>query len=53
MNGRTVGSVHSTVRRQEIGVRQMSGNKLMMKLKLTIETDNHAMVGVPPGVMFS
>jgi hypothetical protein len=37
----------------EIGVRQMSGNKLMiLKLKLTIETDNRTTVGVPE-VIFS
>jgi hypothetical protein len=46
--------VNAVVSRLEIGVRQMSGNKLMiLKLKLTIETDNRATVGVPPGVMFS
>lgn len=46
--------VYTNVSRQEIGVRQMSGNKLMMlKLRLTIETDNRATVRVAPEVMFS
>jgi len=38
----------------EIGVSQMSGNILMiLKVKLTIETDNRATIGVHPEVIFS
>jgi hypothetical protein len=37
----------------EIGISQISGNKLMiLKPKLPIETDNRATVGVPQEMMF-
>ena len=46
--------VTPTVSWLEIGVSQMSGNILMiLKVKLTIETDNRATVGVHPEVIFS
>jgi hypothetical protein len=45
--------VSSSVSWLEIGVSQMSGNKLMiLKPKLPIETDNRATVGVPHEMMF-
>jgi len=45
--------VTQTVSWLEIGVSQMSGNKLMiLKPKLPIETDNRATVGVPQEMMF-